>query len=67
MTDPFEQRIKKKDPKKRVEHMSDEEYKKYCVFRSLLWDAIDKKKEISIIETAKQLGMKGKAYSLERK
>lgn len=60
MTDPFENKmISKKDPKKRVAHMSDNEYKRYSLFRALLWEAVDKKDfNFSIRETAKRLGIK---------
>jgi len=60
-------KISKKDSKVRLKHLSKEEKEKYYTFRTLLWDAIDNKKDISIIETAKQLNMKGKAYNLEEK
>ncbi len=41
----------------RMKGKTPEAYKAYCAFRAMLWDAIDNKKPISIVELSKQLGL----------
>jgi len=52
--DPFDDQRRKGA---RHAHLSKEQKKKIWAFRAILWDAIDNKKEISIIELEKELGI----------
>jgi hypothetical protein len=45
------------EKKDRMKGKTPAEYKAYCAFRAMLWDAIDNKKNISIVELSKQLGL----------
>ena len=52
--DPFDDQRRKNA---RHSHLSKEQREARFALREMLWDAIDNKKDISIVETSKALGL----------